>query len=212
MYSYPKIDNLYKRDINGSKKLLEGEFKNQKAEYLQNNEWICTEKIDGTNIGVVWDGYRVSFQGRTEKSKIPEYVMNPLEEIFGGSCNEEIFEQIFGDKKAVLYGEAYGPKIQACGAKYRKDVTFILFDVYFPENNSWFFREELEKTAKAFNIDLVPIVFKGNLKDAADFVKSEPDSTFGTAKMEGVVAQPSVEVYGKFGQRIRVKIKAEDFK
>jgi hypothetical protein len=37
---------------------------------------------------------------------------------------------VFPDvKKVILFGEGYGPKIQACGGRYRKDVSFILFDV-----------------------------------------------------------------------------------
>lgn len=30
--------------------------------------------------------------------------------------------------RVVLFGEGYGPKIQACGSRYRKDVSFAIFD------------------------------------------------------------------------------------
>ncbi len=41
-------------------------------EYLQDNEWEFTEKIDGTNIRIIFDGEKISFAGRTNKSRIPE--------------------------------------------------------------------------------------------------------------------------------------------
>lgn len=30
--------------------------------------------------------------------------------------------------RVVLFGEGYGPKIQGCGGRYRKDVSFAIFD------------------------------------------------------------------------------------
>lgn len=65
MKEYVKIETLYERDEK-TKKLIEGKFRNETVEYLASNLWEWTEKIDGTNVGVVWDGHRVSFQGRAE--------------------------------------------------------------------------------------------------------------------------------------------------
>ena len=66
MIEYNKIETLWKRDMEGTKKLLEGEFRNPAVEFLKDNIWQFTEKIDGTNIRVHWDGHRVEFGGRTE--------------------------------------------------------------------------------------------------------------------------------------------------
>ena len=73
MYKYTKIETVFKRDVEGTKKLIEGEYIDKSVEYLKDNLWIGTEKIDGTNTGVVWDGYNVTFQGRTEKASIPPF-------------------------------------------------------------------------------------------------------------------------------------------
>ena len=59
MKKYPKIETIFKRSTDGSKELVEGLYRNTTVEYLANNIWMCTEKIDGTNIGVVWDGHTV---------------------------------------------------------------------------------------------------------------------------------------------------------
>ncbi len=212
MNEYTKIETIYERDMNGTKKLIDGKFRNETVEYLKDNEWICTEKIDGTNIGIVWDGHKVSYQGRTERAQIPTHLMNKLIELFGGTVNEELFEQKFGDMQVVLFGEGYGAKIQKGGGNYRSDVSFILFDVYLPEQNLWLKRDAIEDIAGTFGIDVVPIVLKGTLQQAVDYVKTKPKSTIGNANMEGLVCKPAVDMLDRMGRRLIVKVKVCDFR
>lgn len=211
MYEYTKIDTPFKRDMDGSKRLIEGEFRGEAVQYLKNNEWICTEKIDGTNIGIVWDGHKVTYQGRTERAQIPTHLMNKLIEMFGGDVNEELFEQKFGEMGVILFGEGYGPKIQKGGGNYRNDVSFILFDVYIPQKDLWMKRADIEDVAKTFGIDVVPIVMRGSIQQAIDFVKQHPKSTIGTAEMEGLVCKPAIDMLDRNGKRIITKIKVKDF-
>lgn len=210
MIEYTKIETPFERDMNGSKKLIEGKFRNETVEYLKDSQWICTEKIDGTNIGIVWDGHKVSYQGRTERAQIPTHLMNKLIELFGGDVNEELFEQKFGETPVILFGEGYGVKINN-GGNYRSDVSFILFDVYLPDQNLWLKRDAIEDIAKAFNVDAVPIVMRGTIQEAVQFVKTKPKSTIGTANMEGLVCKPEVDLLDRMGRRVMVKIKVKDF-
>lgn len=210
MHKYTKIETLFERDMEGTKKLIEGKFRNEAVEFLKDNTWVCTEKIDGTNIGIVWDGHSVSYQGRTERAQIPAHLMNKLIEMFGGNENEELFEQKFGENKVILFGEGYGAKIQK-GGLYRSDVSFILFDVYLPDQDLWLNRESIEDIAKSFNIDVVPIILEGAIQDAINYVKTKPKSTIGTANMEGLVCKPKVDVLDRRGNRIIVKVKVCDF-
>ena len=207
MKEYHKIDGLYMREEE-TKKLIPGSYRNPMVDYLQNNIWMFTEKIDGTNIRVVWDGHRVSFYGRTDKAQIPNHLMERLEYLFAGEANEQVFEQVFGDKHAILYGEGYGQKIQN-GGLYRDDVDFILFDIEV--NDVMLSRVSVDGIAKAFGIDSVPVVLIGTIHDAEEFVKQRPDSTIGKAKMEGVVGRPLVELHDRVGNRAIVKIKVRDF-
>lgn len=211
MTEYTKIETIFERDMEGTKKLIEGKFRNDTVEYLKENRWIGTEKIDGTNIGIVWDGHKVSYQGRTERAQIPAHLMNKLIEMFGGTVNEELFEQKFGEMQVILFGEGYGAKIQIGGGNYRSDVSFILFDVYLPEQNLWLKRDAIEDIAKTFGVDVVPIVYEGNIAGAVEFVKGKPKSTIGTADMEGIVCKPTVDMLDRMGRRLVVKIKVCDF-
>lgn len=209
MIEYNKIETLWKRDMEGTKKLLEGEFRNPTVEFLKDNIWQFTEKVDGTNIRVYWDGHTVQFGGRTEKAQIPAPLVNYLNSIFGTNEAEQIFEEKFGETPVVLFGEGYGPKIQNGGA-YRNDVSFIMFDVLISGNYQP--RESVEDIAKAFGVDVVPIILEGTIDAGVAFVKGHPKSTMGTADMEGLVGRPKVEMRDRCGHRVIVKIKWEDFK
>lgn len=211
MIEYTKIETIFERDTEGTKKLIEGKYRNETVEYLKDNQWVCCEKVDGTNVGIVWDGHKVTFQGRTERAQMPDFLVNRLTDMFGGVVNEELFEQKFGEKQAILFGEGYGPKIQKSGGKYRSDVSFILFDVYLPEQRLWLRRDAVKDIAKTFGIDVVPVVLTGTLQEAVDFVKQKPKSTIGEADMEGLVCKPLVEVLDRRGKRVIVKIKVGDF-
>lgn len=75
---YHKIKTIFARDVQGTKKLMEGVYNDKTIEFLKDSTWEMTEKIDGTNIQVVWDGHRVSFGGRTENAQIPAHLVNKL--------------------------------------------------------------------------------------------------------------------------------------
>ena len=105
MVEYIKIETPFERDVDGTKKLIEGKYRNETVEYLKDNVWQFTEKVDGTNIGIYWDGHKVTYQGRTERAQIPAHLINKLTEMFGGDINEELFEQKFGNMKVILFGE-----------------------------------------------------------------------------------------------------------
>lgn len=212
MIEYTKIETVYARDMHGTRKLIRGQFTNKAVEYLKDNEWEWTEKIDGTNIGVVWDGHEVSFQGRTEKTNIPKHLLKRLEEIFCGNAAEEIFEQKFGSRRAILFGEGYGMKIQKVGSLYIPDgVDFILFDVYLPDFDVWLSHDDMTWIAISFGIIAVPVIMKGTISDAVEMVLAKPLSTIGTAPMEGLVGRPTVPIRDAEGKRLIVKIKAVDF-
>lgn len=211
---YPKIETCFQRDA-ATKKLLDDVWRSDELEYLKNCEWIWTEKVDGTNTQIRWDGHRVTFGGRTENSNMPKPLAEFLEQTFGGEVNEELFEQKFGENEVILFGEGYGPKIQS-GGDYRKDVSFILFDVKI--GNFWLKRDDIEDIAKYFGIDAVPVIGYGPIQFAIDYIEEHPMSVVAQNNggngcfMEGLVGTPTVGLLRRNGERIQVKIKWNDFK
>ena len=209
MNEYHKIKNIYERDHN-TKKLIEGKFTDDTIEFLKDNVWQFTEKVDGTNIRIIWDGHKVSFAGRTDKAQMPAELSNLLFEWFGGEENEQLFEQKFGSTPIILYGEGYGKRIQNGGFYYDKQ-DFILFDVKI--NDNWQPRESVEDIANYFQINVVPIVLEGTLNDAVEYIKKKPFSKIAQEVyvMEGVVGRPKIELKDRCSNRVIVKIKVKDF-
>lgn len=208
MKKYHKIETIFNRDEK-TKKLILGSFRDETVEFLKDNVWQFTEKVNGTNIRVYWDGYKVQYGGRTDDARIPTHLLNRLNDLFGGEINEQMFEQKFGEKEVELFGEAYGAKIQ--GSLYRDDVDFILFDVMI--NGIYLSRENVEDIAKYFGIDIVPILLEGTLQEGIDYVLNNRKSIIAknSTELEGLVGRPKVELKDRIGERIIVKIKYKDF-
>lgn len=206
MKEYPKIYGPYQRHVSGPlrNRLDESAWSSPVLEYLQHNEWIFTEKVDGTNIRVGWDGHRVSFGGRTDNAELPGRLTPVLVETF----REELFEQTFGDTPATLYGEGYGHGIQK-GKLYRDDCPFVLFDVLV--GGFWLQRANVEDVAAKLGIAAVPVVLTGTLHDGIKLVRDGLDSAWGPFPAEGIVGVPSNGLLDRAGKRIAVKIKRKDF-
>jgi len=211
MKKYHKIETLFERDMIGTKKLIEGKFRNECVEYLKDNEWLFTEKVDGTNIRIFWDGHKVNIGGRTDNAQLPMDLVEHLQKLFTTNESEELFEQTFGETEVYFFGEGYGGKIQNGGA-YSKEKKFIIFDVMV--GDTFLSREDVEKIAKSFNIDIVPIIIEGTIQEAVDYVKTKPNSSISkeTKEIEGLVGTPKVRLIDFRGNRIIVKIKVCDFK
>lgn len=210
MKTYEKIETVYMRDINGTKNLIEGSFRNETVEMLKDICWEWTEKIDGTNIRVMWDGHEVHFGGRTDKANIPAELVNRLNKYFMTDEAEEMFEQLFGDKEVIIFGEGYGRKIQAVGKDYLPNcVDFAVFDVMI--GNNYQSRSVVTDIARSFGLNIVPVAGYGNLEDAIKFIKTNPVSEIGSCNMEGIVCRPEHELRDRCGNRIIVKIKWKDF-
>lgn len=203
MNNYHKINNVFERDRE-SKKLIFGNFSCAEYAYLAHSLWTFTEKIDGTNIKIHWDGQTLFIGGRTNKSVLPYFLNDKLKEIF----TEEKASYIFGANEVTLYGEGYGNKIQSLGEKYIPDgVSFILFDIFW---NNWMNRNAVDSIAKHFEIRSVPVVGHGNIYQGIELVESGLKSFFGDFYAEGIVARPSIELnYGH--RRVITKIKHCDF-
>ena len=214
MSKYHKIQSVFKRDPeNNFKTFLEGEYSLPEFEYLADNDWVFTEKIDGTNIRVYYNGTDrvVWFEGRTDKAQIPTFLLEQLVEMFP----PEVFSMFDASAgTVVLYGEGYGARIQKGGGNYISDgVSFVLFDVRI--GNWWLERSAVDDLAESLGIKSVPVrgfSGPGTLKDMVDFVRGGFESSWGPFEAEGLVARPAVELSARNGKRIITKLKCRDFK
>lgn len=62
MIPYIKIDTPFERDNDGTKKLIDGKFRNETVEYLKDNKWLLLRKIDAQTL--VLFGMDIKFRFR----------------------------------------------------------------------------------------------------------------------------------------------------
>lgn len=210
MEKYPKIQTIFKRDMANKGKIIEGCYSLPEIEYLKDNEWVFTEKVNGTNIRIDWrrsEG-RI-FGGRTDNAQIPAFLIQRLEYLFTSEKLDSAIKTEDADF-LTLYGEGYGARIQKGGGNYKPDgVDFVLFDVLV--GGWWLKREDIEMIADSLGIDIVPIIGEGTLEYGIERVRNGLTSYWGDFPAEGLVMKPKIELKTRAGNRIITKIKHKDF-
>lgn len=216
---YSKIQTLFKRDDKNI--IIPDQFTYPEFEYLKDNKWECTEKIDGTNIRIELDFYvhddgvrevNANFKGRTDEATIPAHLYKRLEELFNNVNWLEIFD-ITSTTSITLYGEGYGTKIQKGGNYMSSGVDFILFDVKV--DKWWLQRDAIEDIANKLNIKIVPLIGYMTIPEAVEYVKKGFKSTIAENKdydAEGLVLKTTTGLLRRNGERLITKIKTVDFR
>lgn len=205
MVEYHKIQTVFLRDpVTKYQTVLEGQFAKPEFEYLTQNTWMFTEKVDGTNIRIHWNE-QVVFAGKTDHADLPPSLRAKLLELF----QSEVFLNA-NVPAMTLYGEGYGAKIQKGGGNYIPDgCSFILFDVMV--DGIWLERHNVEDIAHQLGIRVVPLIGQGTLIEAVDLVKHGYPSQLRRTPPEGLVMRPAIELFDRRGERIIAKIKMKDF-
>ena len=203
---YPKIDTLWKRDENNKFRIIEGDY--SKIEFANIKKWNVTEKIDGTNIRIIYENGSVLFGGRTDNAQIPTRLLQYLQTTFTSS----LLSSVFGDaEKVILFGEGYGARIQKGGGLYRKDNAFILFDGWV--DGWWLLWDSIEDIARKLDIKCVPLIGLMSLEEAVEYVKSKPKSLISEEPKiaEGLVARAFPMMLFRNGNPLVWKLKVKDY-
>ena len=174
---------------------------------------MIDEKIDGTNVRIFWeptDSFSPNFGGRTDNAQMPTTLLTHLQHVF---TREKLHKQFPEARKVILFGEGYGPKIQAVGSRYRKDVSFILFDVWI--DGWWLEKDSVLEIANALDIEHTINQAIMTTDEVVEFVKSRPKSYIAEDKdlvMEGVIARSfPLMLFRNRKTPIMFKLKVRDF-
>jgi len=207
METYHKIQSVFYRDPETKHKtFLEGKFTCPEFEYLRACDWTWTEKVDGINVRVGYTpGSELEIGGRTDRA---QFSLNHI------NCIKAAFQKLIDDPNFIsspmtFYGEGYGAGIQKCGGNYRRDKSFVLFDIRC--GDYWLNRGTVEEIGISIGLDVVPVIGNGTLQEALELTRKGFNSCWGDFKAEGIVLRPTVELQGRDGKRIITKIKCKDF-
>ena len=210
MESYHKIQTVFKRDPETNyKTLLMGDYSLPEFEYLKDCEWIFTEKVDGMNIRVMWDGAKVRFGGKSDNAQIPAQLSERLYDLFQDA---DRVKSVLAEGPVCIYGEGYGAGIQKAGVMYGPSKDFILFDVKY--GDMWLQRKDVEDIAMKLDLAVVPEIGRGTLHDMVFQIQqgitlSVVANCLSIA--EGIVARPATELRTRRGDRMITKLKVKDF-
>lgn len=208
MSQYHKIETLYERDLD-THKVKPGVFKNRTYTLLK--EWEFTEKIDGTNVRLIWTPTvddvpaRLIFGGKSNSAQMQVDLVQWLIQ----NVTAEVMQTVFPDAPVVIYGEGYGAGIQK-GGDYSPVKKFIMFDVLV-DGKWWLNDENMRDVARKLQLDAVPHVGLMTLEQATEMVRQGFPSAIGTARAEGIVGRPAETLFDKKGARLIVKLKTKDF-
>lgn len=212
MIEYPKIETLYDRNPDTFKVIPD---KLRLAEFRNIKRWHITEKVDGTNVRVIWQDGAVSFNGRADNAQMPPFLFKYLSETFTTAHMQSVFQ----DTNVTLYGEGYGAKIQKIGGLYRAGVSFRLFDVLI--GRWWLNAGDVAAVADNLGIQSVPsfgeIDYLPNALAHLSFTMSGDRSVVAQQdggqglQAEGIIARTDPLLFTRNGNRLMWKLKFKDF-
>lgn len=217
---YHKIETLYERDEKTHRLKPELILKNPIYGCLKT--WHWTEKIDGTNIRVMWDPIPngadkpLVFGGKTDKAQMHADLVKWLYE----NITVEKMLSVFPGIPVVIYGEGYGAGIQKGGGDYSPAKKLIVFDVFVvdPVNSKlggwWLSWESTVDVAQKLGLEAVPYLGEFTLEAATEMVRAGFKSRaaiVNSRDAEGMVGRPVEALFDKKGHRLIVKLKTKDF-
>lgn len=224
---YPKTENLLERSDYEDRPLLMGTFR--VPEHRQIGRWHVTEKIDGTNMRILYDPETHTFdvRGRSDRAKVPGDLEDNIRRLLYDTAWKAAFQDFCaprGDRldwgTVTIFGEGYGPGIQR-GHGYAPQKSFRMFDVmyHWPDGrDSWCSMETVEMLAAMLRIPTAPLIGRAMttleildyvLNERNSFVAAE-DNNNPTHPSEGVIARTNPYVYTERGSRVMFKLKGAD--
>jgi len=186
---YMHIDNLYKNQT-----------------ILMFKECYALEKVHGTSAHIRWKDSKVSFF--SGGAKYSNFVA-----LFNKDGLVERFAAV-GSDDVVIYGEAYGGKMQGMKETYGDKLRFIVFDVKI--GGMWLDVPNMEQVAMSMGLDVIPWCQSSTDIEELD-AERDSFSVVGRRqgnpgkKREGVVLRPLIELTRNNGKRIIAKHKRDDF-
>lgn len=174
---YQKINTIWKRDERN--KISLGDYSMPEIEYLKENIWEVTEKIDGTNMSIEimfnQDGSIKDWNihGKTETANIPANLLNEMNRLYNSLIEDDKLKNTFRVEKmnpdtnkleisypykVTIFGEGYGAKIQG-GGRYSATPKFIVFDVMIQSSEIsepiYLLRKNVEDICSKLSLDNV---------------------------------------------------------
>lgn len=183
-------------------KHMDNLYRNPDALTLPEGECYAMEKLDGTSSHIKWKDGKVHFfsggsKFETFKELFDEEALTKFFSGLEGSCGGTKFE-------VVIYGEAYGAKVQGLPHRYGDKLKFVAFEVNV--NGTWMNVPLAKDFVLRAGLEFVHYV-KIPCTEAAFNTERDKPSTqaqrngMGEQLSEGIIIRPLTERYREDGTR-----------
>jgi len=170
-------------------------------------ECYALEKIHGTSAHISWKDENLHFSsgGTAHQDFVSLFSNTNLEENF----------IVLGHTDVVVYGEAYGGRMQAMSEVYGKVLRFVVFDVKIDGN--WLSVTSAEDVAKKLDLEFVHYKRASTDLYILDRLRNEPSVQAARNGIqekkprEGIVLRPLEEMYTNNDKRVIAKYKNDAF-
>lgn len=205
---YPKTENLYASSEDHRSRGPEYGYKAPGADQIA--KWLVTEKVDGTNMRVIFEpnsSPSVKILGRSDRANVHPDLYRHMADTFTDAKLCEAFPDV--DGIVILYGEGFGPGIQKAGVAYGGDKRFSLFDVKV--GDWWLSWANVCDVARKLDIPTVPLLAADvDLETAKALVHTSELLPAGSEHIEGIVCRTDPYLFDQRGKRVMFKYKVRD--
>ena len=185
MERYPRVQAIHKPEARG----------------FDDGFLIIEEKVDGSQLRIEVDENGVVYVGSHNVDNIHEQEAKGFKQ--GVDSALELFKGLKADPTEVIsiFGEFLSkPKQNAIAYKRVPNHSFVIFDVVI--NGHYLDREEKERFAFTYGLEVVPVLWKGEGKDFTDEIRDELLKTpsflghqAGYDRVEGIVIKNYSKLY-----------------
>lgn len=203
---YPKFYAPYKRNVETGFIDPEQPQRDLKPYMNDSTKWWVSEKMDGTNTRIIWDGYKVNVMGRTASSQLQGYQNELLRTLIENDNYK--FDETFGTQPVIIYGEAIGGKIQK--NPHGVEPQFQVFDVNI--DGVWLEYQNVQEISENLGLTYNDHVLFDSWDKVIDIFKDMKKARNDYNQyFEGIVAVPENMPLTRTGERVITKIKVKDF-
>ena len=221
MKPYASIETVFTRDKE-TNKLNFGEIRMPEVECVR--EWTISEKVDGTNIRVIYTLDGIQVKGRTDKADLPSEAEDvvlrstPLHQKAINYFTAYRERDLPLEWSVTLYGELYGPGINK-GGVYSPVKKFRAFDLLLGES-WWTDDDEMRRICldlgvptmpRLANIEKIPTTKDELLSIIPYSLVAENDNNTQSVVAEGIVGKPSHVLLDRHGHRVMWKLTGREF-
>lgn len=190
---------LTRKDGKYAKKRSMTKFSSEEFRLLNKNFWYAKRKYDGTNMRIYWDGNRAVWNGKTNKFTPTKEIAECMDNLI----SEEVFEEVFGRKEVMIFGELMGEGIQGNELGI-KGLKLIVFDIKI--GGIWLQPEDILAISENMGLEACDFVGFGSLEQ---LIQRIHDGFY--RGYEGIVVEPAGRFRDCKGNRIICKIKNRDY-